>query len=558
MSTSLGHGLRFAALSLFAYVTAHSASLPLGAGAAEAAPPDDDDEPAVADPYVAPSAAPAPKMRVYEFAGDMMSGDMMAPESIGVTPGGAQDISYARDRIKAGEIPHAKVFTPEGLFSEHDLPLDHPMHTRKKCGQVICVDGEAVHATLIAQPEVRYLAQLGFRSNIAADTFQREPLNLVAVVDTSGSMSGEPHRLVQESLSSVVDQLGPKDQLSIVLYDSVAHVALPPTPIRKTAAIRQGIRMIQSGGSTAMEAGLQLGFDVATKSAKSFAGNTRVMLFTDERPNVGRTDKGSFMVMARSASKQGIGLTTIGVSTHFGAELAQAISSVRGGNLFFFPNVGDMQDTFEEEFDTMVTELAFDMHLTVAPQPGMKIAGVYGIPGEALKWTGKGAIELGVETLFASTKKGAIYVAFAPDGDGHLPVVQANSSVPLGDVSVRFEGRDGKKYADRADFELVPRDQASTGLARGLLLVDQSTAMKQAATFHHESNDQEAAYRTIRALATRYRRDHDPELAQERETVFALESTLAEASGHRGEDASAASSRDEVSGLPPRGPISAR
>lgn len=489
-------------------------------------------------------ASPAPRMKMrmsYDFGGD----------TLGVTPGGAQDIGYARDRILDGEVPHEKVFTPEGLFSEHDLPLN----AQSSCGQTICVDGEAVRGSLLAQPEVRYLAQLGFNSGIDAKTFKREKLNLVAVVDTSGSMSGEPHRLVRESLKAVVDQLGPQDQLSIVLYDSQAHVALPPTKLKNKGAIQTGIEAITSGGSTAMEAGLALGFDVAKKSKSRFKGVTRVMLFTDERPNVGRTDKGSFMQMARAASKKGVGLTTIGVSTHFGAELATSVSSVRGGNLFFYPNVSEMLQVFEEEFDTMVTELGYDMELIVKPSKSMKIAGVYGIPGDMLEWTKDGGIKLGIETLFASKKKGAIYVAFAPEGSSNLPTALLPDGAKLGQASVRYESIRGATERDSADFRVMARGQESLGLTRGLLLVDQVSAMKQAMKLHHESNDQEGAYQLIRGLATRHRRSHDSSLAKEREMVFKLESTLARLSGHQGEGASGQGGErqlDSVSGLPPR------
>ena len=147
---------------------------------------------------------------------------------------------------------------------------------------------------------------------------------------------------------------------------------------------------ITSAGSTNMEEGLAVGFQLA--SSHKFAGTTRVMLFTDERPNVGNTDAKSFMGMARDASRAGVGMTTVGVGVQFGAELATAVSSVRGGNLFFFADVGKMQKKFEDEFDTMVTELAYDLKLEVKPGSGLKIAGVYGIPGKALKWQDGGAI----------------------------------------------------------------------------------------------------------------------------------------------------------------------
>ncbi|WAS98930.1 vWA domain-containing protein [Nannocystis punicea] len=505
--------------------------------AAEAAPPDKDER----------ERRPM-KVQAYDFAADALVEGMMAPSpSMGATPGGAQDIQYFRDRVKAGEVPHPNTFTPEGLFSEHDLPLA----AGRTCDQLLCTVGEATGATLLAQPDVQYLAQLGFSSGLDPKTFKRAPLNLVAIIDKSGSMSGQPLDLVRESLLRVLDQLGPDDQLSLVLYGDRAHVHLSPTPARDKRAIAAHISTIESAGSTAMEEGLQVGYDLARRSGTAFKGTTRVMLFTDERPNVGATDKQSFMGMARDASRSGIGLTTVGVGVQFGAELATAISSVRGGNLFFFPDAARMTKVFREDFDTMVTELAYDLKLEVKPAAGLKIAGVYGIPGKAIEWAPGGAIRLSVETIFLSRKKGAIYVGFGP-ADRNLPGPKQVADRPLGHVSLAYtEVAVGKPRSSAVDLVYKPGSNASVGLVRGARLVDQATTLSRAAALHHEQNDQEGAYQLVHALASLYRQDRDPELAEERTLVFALERTFAKLSGHAGEPAPAAPSVDRVSGLPP-------
>ena len=478
---------------------------------------------------------------------------MMAPSpayhfdaSMGATPGGAQDIAFFRDRVAAGEIPHPNTFTPEGLFSEHDLPLT----TRTRCAQTLCATGEALQTGLLVQPEVRWLAQLGFSSGLDAKTFKRAPVHLVAVIDKSGSMSGQPLDLVKESLLKVLTQLGPDDELSIVLYGDRSHVYMQPTAVKDRAAIAGQIRGITSAGSTNMEEGLAVGFKLAGQH--KFAGSTRVMLFTDERPNVGSTDAQSFMGMARAASRAGIGMTTVGVGVQFGAELATAISSVRGGNLFFFPDAGRMQKVFEEEFDTMVTELAYDMQLEVRPAKGLKIAGVYGIPGQALKWIDGGAILLSIETIFLSRKKGAIYVALSSDTGPGLPETQVALGGGVADVKLAYRDRGGKLVRDQVALPTVAASAASLGLVRGRLLVDQATSLTRAATLHHEKNDQEGAYQLVHTLAAVYRQTVDASLADERTLVFNLERTLAKLSGRAGEPSVAAPAVDRVSGLPPR------
>ena len=479
---------------------------------------------------------PSPARMAYEFSAD----------SMGATPGGAQDIAFFRDRVAAGEVPHANTFTAEGLFSEHDLPLT----ARTKCAQTLCAIGESMPAALLAQPEVRHVAQLGFSSGLDPKTFKRAPLHLVAVIDKSGSMSGQPLDLVKESLIKVLTQMGPDDELSIVLYGDRSHVYMQPTPVRDRAALARQIAGITSAGSTNMEEGLAVGFQLA--SSHRFKGSTRVMLFTDERPNVGNTDAKSFMGMARDASRSGVGMTTVGVGVQFGAELATAISSVRGGNLFFFPDANRMQKVFEEEFDTMVTELAHDMKLELRPAKGLKIVGVYGIPGKALKWLDGGAIAVSVETIFLSRKKGAIFVALGSDTRTGLPETQVAPGAAVATVQLAYLERGGQAVKAQVDLTSVLASAASAGLVRGRLLVDQATSLAQAATLHHEKNDQEGAYQAVHTLASIYRQTQDPTLADERTLVFNLERTLAKLSGHAGEPSSPVAGIDRISGLPLR------
>lgn len=480
----------------------------------------------------------------YDFAPAPKLMRMPAPAArMGATPGGAQDIDFARTRIHAGEVPHAKTFTAEGLFSQHDLPLP----SKRRCKQIICLTAAATRADLIAQPRVRYLAQLGFASNLDPKTWHRRPLNLVAVIDKSGSMYGTPLETVKASLRQVVKQMTPRDQLSIVLYGDRSYVHMQPTRLRDKNRVLHSIDAIKSAGSTAMEAGLRVGYGVAMRTAPHFAGTTRVMLFTDERPNVGATDKHSFMGMTRAASKRGVGLTTVGVGEQFGAELATAISSVRGGNLFFFPSVGKMKDRFARDFDTMVTELAYNMKLVIKPSAGYKLAGLYGLPGDLVHRTKDGGLSMKLETVFLSRDKGGIYFAFAPQGAGALPPRPG----PVARAQIAYVDTQHHHQNDALTFPFV-HGKLPVGLSRGRLLVDEITTLKRASVLHREQNKTEQAYRLVRALHEKLADSRDADLAKEVKLVADLDSTLTRLSGHKGEAPIRSAQRDPVSGLPAR------
>ena len=203
-----------------------------------------------------------------------------------VSQGGAQDINFFRGEVAFARIPHPDTLTAEGLMSEHDIVFAGT----DSCRQLFCLTGEASRADLIAVPGARYLAGVGFATNLDEKKWRRARLNLVAVVDKSGSMDGEPLELVRQSLTILANQLRPGDQMTIVLYGDTAHVHLPTTGATRFGVdiILESIARIRSEGSTSMEAGLTLGYDIAEASAPAFKGVTRVMLFTDERPNTMR------------------------------------------------------------------------------------------------------------------------------------------------------------------------------------------------------------------------------------------------------------------------------
>ncbi|MDQ8199928.1 VWA domain-containing protein [Pelagicoccus enzymogenes] len=408
---------------------------------------------------------------------------------LGATVGGAQDIRYMRSLVEDGVIPSSASFTPEGLFSEHDLPIGGLAPE----GWLFDIAAQAMPFHSSSQPRVEALAQLGFVSGIDAATFQPAPLNLVAVVDKSGSMNGQPLDLVRKSLKQAVSQMGSDDQISIVLYGSSTEVHLQPTVVTEEnrTQIMDSIDRIQSYGSTAMEMGLQLGYETARKSQETFTGRTRLMLFTDERPNVGRTDAHSFMSMAKAASEEGIGLTTIGVSVHFGADLAEKISSVRGGNLFYFEDQESMENTFRKEFDTMVLELAYDMNLRIDPTEGVAITGMYGIPGDAVSWEEDGSLNLEVSTLFASRNKGAIYLGFGRAD----PSEQASlGDGPLATASITYTQADNRKNRhSEVPIVFTPANQRQEGLLKGSYLAEQYASMKLATLLYESSQYEQAA-----------------------------------------------------------------
>lgn len=89
----------------------------------------------------------------------------------------------------------------------------------------------------------------------------RAPVEVILVVDTSGSMSGQPMHMAQEAARRVIGGLGPTDRLQVVRFSDKPD-AFFAEPVQATPAnIARGLRAIddlRASGGTMMEPGVKL------------------------------------------------------------------------------------------------------------------------------------------------------------------------------------------------------------------------------------------------------------------------------------------------------------
>jgi uncharacterized protein YegL len=92
----------------------------------------------------------------------------------------------------------------------------------------------------------------------------RQPMDMVCVLDVSGSMSGSKIRQVEDAMRFVIEQSDPRDRLSIVTFNHEAERQLPlrkMKPEGKDAANVTVLRLA-AGGGTSIAEGLELGLQV--------------------------------------------------------------------------------------------------------------------------------------------------------------------------------------------------------------------------------------------------------------------------------------------------------
>jgi len=465
---------------------------------------------------------------------DSMVGTM-GGNDLGVTPGGSQDIGYARDIIEAGGIPSEDSWSPEGLFSEHDLPLDGP-----DCTELLCPRAQA--AAMPTREEV--VVQVGFGTNITADTFERRPLNLGLAVDISGSMDGDKLDAVKLALRHLADHMSDQDAVSMVAFDDQAELRLGTTVMDERGKQRflDEVARLESRGSTNIESGLQLAYDQVAPAAGPGAPEDRVMLFTDAQPNVANTSASGFMGMARHYADDGIGLTVFGTGLDLGAGLADQMSQVRGGAYIYLPDRESIAGAFDVDFDYMVTPLAYDLQVQLTTAPGWRFVGAVGAPMDEAAG-GTDGIDFGASTLFLSSGGGgmAVILARAPGAEGaampaagdalagfDLRYTKADDS---GDVQesldLAFDGGEAWSNEELGDTSPLADD---LGVYEMAFLLDEVDALAAAGRFCDGSVRTEDASRAVTGARDRLdagaRQLDDAGLAEESRLMQKLSSNL--------------------------------
>jgi Ca-activated chloride channel homolog len=141
---------------------------------------------------------------------------------------------------------------------------------------------------------------------------ERPPSNLVFLIDVSGSMAdANKLPLVKWSLQKLVEQLGARDRVAIVVYANASGLFLRSTPCDHKAEILSRIDQLVAQGSTNGGAGIQLAYDVA---AQNFIknGTNRVILATDGDWNVGTTSDAELVKLIEAKAKSGVFLSVLG------------------------------------------------------------------------------------------------------------------------------------------------------------------------------------------------------------------------------------------------------
>jgi Ca-activated chloride channel family protein len=214
-----------------------------------------------------------------------------------------------------------------------------------------------------------YILRIGVQGYEVSET-QRKPLALTFVIDTSGSMDMENRLgLVKQSLQMLVQRLHPNDTVAIVEYGTNARVVLNPASGEDQNYILNAIYSLQPGGTTNVEDGLRLGYQLAAQAYHP-EYNNRVILLSDGVANTGATNPDQLTNMIREYANSGFTLTTVGVGMgNFNDVLLEKLADHGNGNYTYIDNLDEAERLFIDNLTTTLQTIALNAKVQVDFNP---------------------------------------------------------------------------------------------------------------------------------------------------------------------------------------------
>jgi len=201
-------------------------------------------------------------------------------------------------------------------------------------------------------------------------TENRPASNLVFLLDVSGSMD-MPNKLplLKKSMRLLIDNLGEKDRVAIVVYAGASGLVLPSTSCSNKVEILAALNSLSAGGSTNGGAGIELAYRTAVGNFIK-GGTNRVILATDGDFNVGNSSRSGLIRMIEKYRKSGVFLSVLGFGQgNLKDDTMESLANKGNGNYAYIDSIKEAKKVLVNELGATLVTVAKDVKIQVEFNP---------------------------------------------------------------------------------------------------------------------------------------------------------------------------------------------
>jgi Mg-chelatase subunit ChlD len=261
-----------------------------------------------------------------------------------------------------------------------------------------------------------------------------KPLNLVVLLDNSGSME-RPDRVlvVREALSVLAQQLQPQDRISVVAFARTPRLWVDGMAGGEPQALLNKVLELNPYGGTNLELAMALAYATAEKHFLP-AGNNRVILLTDGAANLGDVEPESLKRTVEEHRRKGLALDCFGIGWEgYNDDLLEVLARHGDGRYGFLNDPEQAGPEFADQLAGALNVAAADVKAQVEFNPRRVLAyrqigyARHQLTKEQFRDNTVDAAEIG-----AAESGNALYVIqINPQGAGPLGVVRVRYKVPF-------------------------------------------------------------------------------------------------------------------------------
>jgi Ca-activated chloride channel homolog len=256
--------------------------------------------------------------------------------------------------------------------------------------------------------------------------------DILVVVDTSGSMSGQKLHYARQAILELINRLGEGDRFGLVEYSSYAQVLIPLQ--YASEGQKHYFRTVANGLSATSNTNMSAGLDqaIAMMLRESSSGRPgRVLLLSDGLANEGDASHYGLTGRARTLSQNNVTLTAIGIGEDFDERLMTDLATAGTGAFYYLSNLGYLAQFFDAELASSRGTFARGAEIRFDPASGVSMVSAMGLPIESRGQTQ--VVRLG--SLYSARTRTVWLTLRAPS--------HRLGSLSLGHLSVGFE-RNGR------------------------------------------------------------------------------------------------------------------
>lgn len=198
-----------------------------------------------------------------------------------------------------------------------------------------------------------------------AAPMERPPLDVILVLDRSGSMAGEPLEAVKAATEQLLRLAGPGDRVGVVAFDDEVRMVLPLAH-HDPPVVAPSIRALTDGGSTNLSGGWLKGMEMLAAAPRDGALR-RVILLTDGHANVGITGNDQLASLVLGGHGKGVSTSCIGFADGYDEELLAAMADAGRGNDYWCAGPDHAARVFADEFGGLASVVAQNVSVEVRP-----------------------------------------------------------------------------------------------------------------------------------------------------------------------------------------------